>query len=107
MEQTNIINKKNGPLIALCISLLISISNYTWIQLDTQPQPVIDEYVEKIFNLADGLIEKNLKDYPRLFYWATIGPRPSAYQIMAAPFTLIFGRSVDNILIVNAIFWFY
>lgn len=104
MKQTNIINKKNGFLIALCISLLISVSNYSWIQIDNQPQPVIDEYVEKIYNLADGLTEKELKDYPRLFYWATLGPRPPSYQVMAAPMTLVFDRTVDTILIINAIF---
>jgi Pyruvate/2-oxoacid:ferredoxin oxidoreductase delta subunit len=82
----------------------IAVTILYWAQLDTRPQPVIDEYVEKIFNLADAIKEKSFLEYPRALYWATIGPRLPLYQAIAAPFVLFLDRSADSILIVNAIF---
>ena len=82
----------------------MAISVLYWARLDTRPQPIIDEYVEKTLNLADALEEKHFGEYPRALYWATIGPRFPLYQAMAAPFVLFVDRSADSILIVNAIF---
>jgi hypothetical protein len=80
---------------------LLALSLFLWSRLDTRPQPVIDEYVEKILNLADALRRNPLRDYPRALYWATIGPRTPVYQWLAAPLVLLFGRSADSILILN------
>lgn len=93
------------PLLAvLLLSATVSAANYAWIIIDTRPQPVIDEYVEKIMNLADGMEAHSLAQYPRLIYWASIGPRPMLYQVLAAPLVIFLPRSVDSILLVNALF---
>ncbi|NND00132.1 MAG: hypothetical protein HKN85_08120, partial [Gammaproteobacteria bacterium] len=85
-------------------ALMLALGNIIWVLLDNQPQPIVDPYVEKIFNLVAGLRENNWIEYPRTVYWASIGPRPPLYQLLAAPWVLIFGRSVDSILVVNSLF---
>jgi len=87
--------------LAVAVTLVVVISEITWIRLDTRLQPVIDEWIEKSLNLADGLASARPVEVWRHIYWASIGPRFPLYPLLAVPTLWFVERSVDAILLVN------
>lgn len=94
-------NEKVVRALSIALLLAVVVSESIWLELDTRLQPVIDEWVEKSLNLADGLSVASLWEAWRHIYWASLGPRLPLYPVLAVPPLWLFDRSVDSILVVN------
>ena len=86
---------------AAVICLLVMASELAWLLLDTRLQPVVDEWVEKSLNLADGLANGPLSEAWRHLYWASLGPRFPLYPLLSVPALWFWDRSADALLLVN------
>ena len=89
---------------AILFSAIIGVANLIWLAIDQQPQPVLDPYIEAIWNLTRGYGEKEVWEFPRLMIWSGLAPRVPLYQILSSPFVAVLGFDVDSILALNTLF---
>ncbi|WP_420643243.1 glycosyltransferase family 39 protein [Candidatus Leptofilum sp.] len=91
------------PLLLAGLILLITLLQVRWIRQDARYQPFVDPYPQRALEIADHLSANGLADLPQLIMETRIGPRSPLYQFGAAIFVLLFGRSLDAMLVLNLV----
>ena len=91
-------------LLLLLLIILTCTLNLIWIVADTRPPPFTDAYPQRILQFVDALSAKNGLDAWDVLPSLSLQGRSPFYSLLSVPFVLIFGRSVDSMLLVNVAF---
>jgi uncharacterized membrane protein len=88
-------------MLLLLLIVLTSAFNLAWINEDTRPHPFTDAYPHRILAFVDVLNANAGIDTLDLLPSLSIQGRSPFYQLLSVPFVLMFGRSVDSMLMAN------
>ncbi len=94
-----------GGIVALLIVVAVAV-NLWWTNCDRSSMPVGDSYVylTNLLRFLDGVGDGTLHSFSSAMRALSFGGRPPVYQLLTAPFILIFGRNESAALMVNGLF---
>jgi 4-amino-4-deoxy-L-arabinose transferase-like glycosyltransferase len=97
--------RRAGALLGSLIAVVVAVHLW-WIWRDQSPAPVGDSYVymTNLLRFLDGLRDGAFVDFSAAIRELSFGGRPPVYQLLTAPFVLLFGRTESAALMVNALF---
>lgn len=88
-------------ILLVLLIILASVFQLIWIAQDTRPHPFTDPYPNQILEFVDLLLAGGTHSFQQLLTVLSTQGRPPLYGLLSVPFVLLFGRSVDSMLLVN------